>query len=552
MLAVSGTHVTYVILFSSFFINKIFGRKISNLFSILVIIFFVILTGGSASVLRSGIMAIILIISNLLSRRPDTLSSISISALIILLINPYSICDTGFILSFGGTIGIVLLNRRITENISMLLKKYKDSAIKKFFVSTISVSISAQLVLAPIMCLFFNKISIVAILTNLIISPIFGIAIILGLLLSILSFLYFPLIELLGYFTYVVIHAMIVISNFLGSLPFANIEVLTPSLILVIVYYLFLFKIFNNKKDLLKIYNYDFINLIMILLGIIFLFHNVIPKNYVEVNFIDVDQGDACHIKTSKGYNILIDSGGSESSDYDVGENILIPYLLDNTNGVIDTIFISHFHEDHSEGIISLLKRINYNSPLKVNNIIIGVQPQETLLYDELLKICKEKNIKITVFKKMDKYSLDGVLITALYPTQKIDINDDLNNNSLILKCSIYGKDILFTGDAEKEEEKVLLDYYNNKSEWLDVDILKVGHHGSKTSSTEELLKAVTPYISIISCGADNKFGHPHAETMKKLGIYSNYILRTDEDGEIMLKIHKNGKISLQTMLKNY
>jgi competence protein ComEC len=270
--------------------------------------------------------------------------------------------------------------------------------------------------------------------------------------------------------------------------------------------------------------------------------NSIIPKPYIEVNFVDVGQGDCTHIRTSHGNNILIDGGGSEQSDYDVGEKILLPYLLKNGIYKIDAIIVSHFHEDHAEGIITLLKSI------EVNKIIIGPQDKYTYLYDEILKISKEKNIQIITLRKGDKFSIDGVEFDILFPSKTYTITDDLNNNSLIVKANILGTQILFTGDMESKEENALLSIMSIAN--LDIDILKVGHHGSKTSSTEDFLSIISPTISIISCGVDNKFGHPHSEVLNRLEAIKSRIYRTDLSGEIMLKIYNNNKIKVSTNVK--
>ena len=255
---------------------------------------------------------------------------------------------------------------------------------------------------------------------------------------------------------------------------------------------------------------------------------------------IDVGQGDSILITTSHRKNILIDGGGSENSDYDVGEKVLVPYLLDNTNGRIDTIFITHFHEDHAEGIISVLNNLN------VNRIIIGNQPAESDLYNEIFKIAKEKSIEVTTLYSKDKFMIDEVTFTILYPPKTLDTTD-FNNSSLIIRVDAFDTSILLTGDAEFVEEDELLDYYRNNS-ILDCDILKVGHHGSKTSSSDEFLKAITPNICLISCGVNNKFKHPHQEALERLNKFTNKIFRTDISGEISLKVYKN-KIVVNTQL---
>ena len=303
-------------------------------------------------------------------------------------------------------------------------------------------------------------------------------------------------------------------------------------------------KIFNRKSVLKSDrISRNILNLISLLIILNIILSAYIPKNYIEVNFIDVGQGDSIHIKTPHGKNILIDGGGSEGSDYDIGEKVLIPYILDNTNGIIDVIFISHFHEDHVEGIISLLKKI------KVNKIIIGIQNELNNLYFEVLDIAAKKNIPIITLKANEEIIIDEAKFKILYPKAKVEDNN-LNNSSLIIKGNFYNTSILFTGDSELEEEINLIKMYKNNPNILKCDLLKVGHHGSKTSSSNNFLSIIKPSISIISCGIDNKFGHPNETTLCNLNNIKSKIYRTDINGEIMLKIYKD-KVKINTMVND-
>ena len=548
LLAVSGSNVAYVIILSKFLFDKIFGKSFSNIISIFMIILFVLISGASPSVVRAGIMAIILIISEILARQPDTKSTIAITASIILLYNPFIICDVGFILSFGGTLGIVALNTKIIDIFNKKFLIFAENKIFKYIIETLSVTLAAQIILVPVMWYYFNTISFISITTNLLVAPYTGIITILGLIIYFVSFIFTPLAKLLSYSIFFLISLMISISKFCSIVPFGNIALPTPNLIIIVIYYLIVYYIFVFKTE--EKCQYRFISednhkrikkrclRVMISLLIIFqIIIYIIPKNYIEINIIDVGQGDSTLIK-SDNYKVLIDGGGSENSDYDVGGQILIPYLLDNTNGVIDLMIISHFHEDHVEGCISVLEE------LKVKKVIIGVQPKKTDLYDEVLRITREKNIPLITVSKGDKITIEDIEFEVLYPERDLKIKEDLNNNSLVIKMKYYEWSFLLTGDIEKEAESIL------SSEALDVDILKVAHHGSKTSTTEELLDVITPKIALISLGKDNKFGHPHKNVLDRLENSKCKIYRTDENGEISLKVFKNGLLKISTQIK--
>ena len=510
LLAVSGSNVAYVVVMTKFLFQKFLGKKISNIITILTISIFVLISGASASVVRAGIMAIIIILAEIFARAPNTYATVAVSALLILLYNPFIICDIGFILSFGGTLGIVLLNEKIKLKIEKSISFIAKYKLVSIIIDMLSVTLSAQIFLTPIMWFYFNQISIVSILTNLLVSSFTGVITIMGIVMYFLGLTYFPLAKLIGYSIYILISIILWTASICAKIPYGNILLPTIKITEMIAYYLILFKVFNVKKSAIA---NKLINVAICILILLSVFQRFPIKAYIDVYMIDVGQGDSTLIQTKHGKNILIDGGGSENSSYDVGEKILLPYLLDNTNGVIDYMFISHFHEDHAEGCISVLKN------LKVKKIIIGTQPKITNLHSEVLKICKDKQIPIISVVAGDSINVDDVEFSVIFPKEKIEITDDLNNNSLVLKMSYKRIDMLFTGDIEIEaEEKITCE--NVKAE-----ILKVAHHGSKTSTSLDFLKEVSPQIALISVGENNKFGHPSADVIHRLNEFRSIYL---------------------------
>ncbi len=548
LLAVSGSNVTYIITITKYIFDKLCGKKISNFISIIMIVLFVLISGASPSVVRAGIMASILIFSEILGRQPNTISSISFTAFIMLLFNPLIICDIGFLLSFGGTIGIVLFNNVITNYISFKFNLFSCNKVLKYFLEMFTVSLSAQVILIPIMWYYFNNISFVSLLTNLFVGPFVGIITILGLFMYFASLIFAPFGKIISYSIFIFISLIILISKICSEIPYGNLTVQTPNLLIILIYYLILFLYFQKIKfkveNTIKSFNNSkIIKTIIIILIMFQVFLYIYPQNFIEINFIDVGQGDSTLIKTSKG-NILIDGGGSENSDYDIGAQVLLPYLLDNTNGTIDILFISHFHEDHAEGCISVLENI------KVKKIVIGIQSKKSELYTKVLKLAKEKNIPIITLVSGDIISLGDVKFKVLFPDEETIINDDLNNNSLVIRLDYYNTSVLFTGDIEKETEKLMINksktYDEKNINDLDVDILKVAHHGSNTSTTEEFIKIVDPKIALIGVGENNKFGHPSNIVLKRIECMNSLIFRTDRDGEINIILNKNGIVKIK------
>lgn len=262
------------------------------------------------------------------------------------------------------------------------------------------------------------------------------------------------------------------------------------------------------------------------------------PDNMLHVFFLNVGQGDATLIRTPSGKNILVDSGPDRAILTELKESL--PFF----NNQLDYVFLTHFDKDHSEGFIHVLKKYSAKQVF-----ITGIFKND-YLSRAFFKLVREKNIQLILAdEKSDIILEDGIGIDILFPfKQDIKLVDQTDNYSLVAKI-IYGKnEIIFTGDAEnKIEEKLLKNGVN-----LDADILKVGHHGSKTSTSEDFLEAVTPQYAIISVGKNNPYRHPHESVLKKLQNYNAKILRTDIDGRIEFIFSRDGISEIKTQVPQH
>ena len=238
---------------------------------------------------------------------------------------------------------------------------------------------------------------------------------------------------------------------------------------------------------------------------------NILPKN-LQVHFIDVGQGDSTFIITPHNKTILIDGGGSLDKNFDIGEKTLVPYILDRGYTKIDYIFISHFDFDHVGGILSVLE------DLKVGKVIIGKQFETSENYEKMIKIANEKKVEIIQVEKGKEIIVDNIKFNIIWPDKENIIKENnLNNNSLVMKMIYKNFSMLFTGDIEEIAERKIIDTYKDNSDILKSEVLKVAHHGSKTSSINEFLNLVKPKIALIGVGENNKFGHPSGSIISNL-----------------------------------
>ena len=341
----------------------------------LFLIFYMFLTGFSPSIVRASIMNIIILGAGIFHRKNDLATSISLSLLIILIYNPFLIENIGLQFSYIATIGIILLQKnikKVLKNLKIKNKKWKYRLSTKTLkiISKIqeilSVTISAQISILPIMIYHFNIFGTYFLLSNLLISILIGPLLILSLITIILSFIFNPIAKFISYFLSLLIHIFIYISN-ISNIPFSKFYLPTPNVWTIILYYImvFLFNIiyvlYNSKKlnativrfrNLIALIKYKVISnqkryfKFIIIIFLIFILFKLIPNN-LQINFVDVGQGDCTFIVTPFGKTILVDGGGSKSNDFDVGKSTLIPYILDKGYTKIDYMIISHFDQDH-------------------------------------------------------------------------------------------------------------------------------------------------------------------------------------------------------------
>lgn len=593
MLAVSGTHLSYLILGISLILNKkILGKKNVKIITIVVIILFMMITNMSPSVVRAGVSVIVAIVATLIYRKQDTFTTISFALLFSMIQNPFSIFNIGMQLSYAGTIGIILFyseieakikkHQKTEETIENKIRGVRNRAnetkekntkdniikVKNYVISSITTTLSANILIFPLTIYNFNTISLNFILSNLVTSPILGICIILGLFTLVISVISIPLARILSIPLNLLLKLLIKITQIIAKIPFANITVITPHISTIILIYLIIAivlimaknkeknikiieKIYKNKSNIIK-RAIAIITAIILILSLLKIFN---PNGCLKIYFVDVGQGDCTLICTQGGKNILIDGGGNRNSEsYDVGEQVLLPYLLDRRIQKLDYIMISHFDADHAQGLEAVIENIS------VKNIIVSKQASDSAEYNKIIELCKKNNVKIIVVKRGGKIIIDQyTYFEILHPgdTMLDDGKGGLNANAIVAK--LYYKlnnnsentitnqyfTILFTGDIEQDAEEELVKLYGNK---LKSDILKVAHHGSKTSSTQEFIQAVSTKISLIGVGQDNTFGHPNEQVLERLQSINTKIYRTDLNGEITVKINRKGIIQINTI----
>lgn len=488
LFALSGLHVSMFSSIILFILKKIkLSEKLSYFITSLFLIFFAFIASFTPSIVRSVLFFILSSINNVyyLYIKPKYLLYIVFSILIF--INPFYIYDTGFILSFCISFFILLFNEKNKINNNLL--------------SILVISILSTLSSLPIIINMSYEINILGFINNLFFIPY-------------VTYIVFPLSIIVVFISKLsfILNFLIIIMEYISKVSsnILNVKLIFPkmSLFLIIIYYVLLILIVK-KINLKKIF--------IIYLSFLYFRCDFDKNNYVY--FIDVGQGDSALIVTKNNKSILIDTGGKVGSNYSLMKSNVIPFFKSIGIRKLDYLFITHGDYDHAGYGIDL-----------VNNFNVKNRFTNKGKYNSL-----EKKLNIKSFNN-SYIKIDNVEIYSL--NSKLYNNE--NSDSLVLLVIIDNYKLLFMGDASINTEKDIMNNYDIG----DVFILKVGHHGSKTSSSEEFINSVNPKYSIISVGKNNKFGHPNKEVLDNLS--NSKIYRTDIDGSIMFKIKKD-KLRIET-----
>lgn len=513
ILSVSGGQVSNIIIGITILFRLLkIHKKIMDVLCIVILIEFMFLTGLTPSIIRACIMCIISLISGLIIRRYDIANSLGISLLIILINNPFAINSLSVLLSYFGFLGIIVLGSFTIKEVNKVIK----NNILRYILNIVISSVAAQIFIFPIILYIFGTISLTFIFSNLLIIPLSTVITIIGLFIMICPLQIFGFVEPL-------IELTINIVGFFSNIGISKIYCIIPNIKEIITYYvmsLYLYYMLRRDyiykiKHFFRKYKKILVLILLLCIGISFIYKNI-PKD-LYINFIDVGQGDSTLITTQFNKKILIDGGGSEfGSTFDVGEKTLLPYLLKKKIHKLDYVIISHFDSDHVGGILTILEELN------VKQVLIPKQVEYSENYNKFLDIIKKRNIKIKIVEEGNTINIDkNTYLDILWPEEKQITDNVLNNNSLIVRLCYKNFKMLFTGDIEEIAEQRLLQKYEN-TEKLTADILKVAHHGSKSSSIAEFLEKVNPRIALIGVGKNNKFGHPNAGVLDRLNMLRN------------------------------
>ncbi len=541
LLAISGLHVSLIAMgIYQVLLSTLKRKKAAALIAMITAVLYGIMTGFSISTNRAVIMILISFAAILMGRTYDMLSATALSASIILAFHPLELRNSGFLLSYGSIFGIAFIypllkesfltifetlqKEKKLETISVSKNKCVMNKWLKGICSSLLMSISIQLITFPILLNSFYEYPLYGILINLIVIPLMSVLAVLSVGAGILGMIWSKLAVIFVGGIFVILKIYEGITNFFLKFPFATIITGKPQTSFFILYYTILAGTlilwhFTKKKRVWM--------LLFLLIAI-----PILPKNPgMKVTFLDVGQGDSIYIETKDGINILVDGGSSTKAK--VGQYILEPFLKSQGCKKLDYVFITHLDQDHYNGILELVEFTDFGG-VAIDTVVLGAGIEKDDAYFELVELLTKHNIKLKYINRNEDLKKGQFYLHCINPDSTKE-TDDKNDNSIGLEVS-YGKfSILLTGDMEESETDAMQYLTSDKYQ-----ILKVGHHGSKSSSNPAFLERIAPTYSFISCGLKNRYGHPHKETLERLKAVKSDIFISSVVGAVC--VQTNGK----------
>ncbi len=534
--------LTAVIEFIS--VRLVIPKKYSNIITAVFIVILMLFNHNHPSFIRNGVFFIVFMLYKRkygYLYRPDAISA---GVFIILLFKPLLLFSGGFVLSVSSCIMLCLFREHINK---FLYRFIKNSYLRKSF----SIWLICTFSLIPLYAYYYNSISAYTLIYSLIFPPlVYAALIIMPVVIILLTTVHTApiLYQVMIFILFVIRH----IVDLVSSLPFNNITLSNPSLLLMITFFMIVYMLWLKAEKEDKTDMYMILRIFAAVFIIIMSADYCMQYGKMRVHFINVGQGDSAFIEVKGKENILIDGGGSAVySDYKVGEAVVVPYIEAVTGRCIDTVIVSHYHKDHCDGIIDVL------SVLDVNRIVMPDCGEDNEYRQKLEEAAYNAGCEVIYAKaglNIDYPS--GLKIKVLLPDDELLDASDLNDTSIAAQVSYGEFDALFMGDMSENGEKKLLYTDAEESEILftggmadekktlpaqRIDLLKVGHHGSATSTSEEFIKVLSPLISVVSVGKNNTYNLPSKEIMNRIEEYSELTLRTDNNGNIIVYVDKFG-----------
>ncbi|WP_165779167.1 DNA internalization-related competence protein ComEC/Rec2 [Rhodohalobacter barkolensis] len=535
IMAVSGLHVGFIVAPFWFIIPFLWTRKWGKWLGLLLLTFLLLgyagLTGFSASVSRASLMAWLITYGKLFSKVRNSINLTAGAAIILLIIDPHQLFDVGFQLSFSAVFTILLLMPEAQRLIPIRYRFGKTGALA----TLVLISVVVQGGLFPVLTYYFGEFSIAGPVANAFVIPLMTVAVPVGLFFSVLPQIFYP------FTTYAVFPVewslgwVEGVAEYIGSSDLSYFSFTNDSGLLFLLWLILILLLASSRIPEMK---WKLLICVLFVLNL-FMLEQTFKKSgdpVLRITFLDVGQGDAIHIQTPSQKHILVDAG-RWSPGYDSGSRVINPYLKHVGIDEIDAVILSHPHADHIGGIVTIIENF------KVQKIYQSSYAYDSQLYQNFLGKTDELDLPIKNIYAGDQIELEeNIRIYVLGPMMRSSNPSNPNNSSVAVKVVYGDQSILLTGDAESQQESKMVNIYGD---FLKSNLYKMGHHGSRTSSTETLLEIVEPEISVASLAFRNRFRHPNRDAVSRVSKFTqeNYFTSLqgavvfESDGKSIIKV---------------
>ena len=585
VLVISGLHISFIGGVVFLIISRVTKRRVVQFVLPAVVVWsYSIAVGAEASVVRAALMFTFAGLAPIVFRQSNSLNALGAAALVLLVRSPKVIFDPGFQLTFLSVLAIVVIAwplllklaaigswhpsratpyppicyrelktfcellfwseekwqqqlARSTHHCRLFkalpaawLERYQVQRCLRYLFGAVLVSASVQLVLLPLMIVYFHRLSLASLLLNIVVSVLLAILVVVALLALLMAQMSVgaPLFKLADAITWLMVHSVDPFSGLNFRLPeysgsAASLYALYYLPLLLLVVALSRWRPLARAREKHRfVLPLTMLQLLLIALLVCHPLSSGRADGRLHVDFLDVGQGDSALVTMPDGTTMLVDGGGNiYEATRRIGETVVSEYLWWRGLDAIDYVLVTHADADHIDGLNDVLKNFT------VRNALIARAPVNDPEFSKFSETLKHTNTPAELLQAGDVIHFGDVELSVLWPPAGGETST--NNDSIVLRLKFAERSILLTGDIEKQAEKSLLDL----GQILRADIVKVPHHGSKTSSTEDFVLATIPQFAIISVGRNSMFGHPHKEVVQRWQSHGATVFTTGECGTI-------------------
>lgn len=535
ILAISGLHISMI----GVGLYQLFKRLslpfyVSGGIAMLGMIAYAVMTGGSASTIRAVVMFGFMVMAACVKRSYDLPTALSVAALCTTIAEPYVLYQSGFWMSYMAVFGVAVLYPALMGGIEI-----KDKRIRTLCNAAIG-GLCVNLATLPVLLLSYYEYPVYSIFLNLLVIPLMSLLLPAGIFTLMAGCIFLPLGRAVGIMVHVILCVYEWLCSVAMNLPGRSWIAGAPGTLKIIMFYGVMIlialsgkKIGRKRLPRMKVY------VRFLLIAVVVLMMGLRAEEGLCITMLDVGQGDGIFIR-AEGITCMIDGGSSSKSH--LAEYQIMPFLKHEGISEIDYWLITHPDEDHCSGYQEMMEMGKENA-ITVHTLVLPDAYGIRESCAELISLAERNGVQVLLLSSGEYIQAGKLKLTVLHPREGYR-TEDVNESSLVISVEYEDFCGVFTGDATAESEREVIRYWEEYG-CRQVQLLKVGHHGSSTSTSEAFLKYCSPLAAVISCGRNNRYGHPHEEVVERLERYGCRIYRTDKSGAVTVYV-RDGKMWIE------